>query len=459
MFSVNEEGCAAAKPRLKKNAFNEASISATASNGKPFKGIWIPPQIQSYPGLLRIEKELLGLIDSLTTDKDACWGSTEFLASMLPASEYRTKHLLASLEERGFTIRIGRNKNILRVVHPALSSQPQIVKKWLKGVKNSGEESSAQGAAGSTFEGAARSTLSGDHYIEDKIEDEIACARGASLSSLSFAASGERPPSAKTPEEEKSFFPSNHTEQRHCHSEPERTRDVSAGNPTTSISGSRGAVGRNGQARKRGRRASKRRLPTEAEVIAYCVSLGRTDIDGRDRYLDFRAKGFPRGDWRAVIDRYNLRGWLPSQADGAQTEEESPEAIQQQKEAEEKERQQPQEEARRRKEGEQRRQEELERAYLQNRNADETREQWETRKRLEAEEQRKKEMELRHQRAEAEIAAKKKKVLEEARKKAKEWKQLLEDDRRLREERHGEYLRTKKDGEVFWEWLQRTQGR
>ena len=64
MLSVDEAGCAVAKPKLKKDPFNEASISATARNGKPFKGIWIPPQIQSYTGLLRIEKELLGLIDS-----------------------------------------------------------------------------------------------------------------------------------------------------------------------------------------------------------------------------------------------------------------------------------------------------------------------------------------------------------------------------------------------------------
>ena len=56
-------------------------------------------------------------------------------------------------------------KNVLRVVHPALSSQPQIVKKWLKGVKNWGGESSAEGAAGSTFEDAAGSTLSAGHYI------------------------------------------------------------------------------------------------------------------------------------------------------------------------------------------------------------------------------------------------------------------------------------------------------
>jgi hypothetical protein len=188
-------------------------------------------------------------------------------------------------------------------------------------------------------------------------------------------------------------------------------------------------------------------------VIDHCVSLGLPGSDGRKLFLYWKGKaGFPKGEWQTEVERFRDEGWLNSQKEGAQTEEESPEAVQQRKEAEEKDRRRRQEEDRRRKEEDQRRQEELHNEYLRTRKDGETFEQWETRRRLEAEEQEKKERELRRQRAEAEIEAKKNKELEAARKRSQEWERILEEDRRGREERHREYLRTKKDGETFGEW-------
>jgi hypothetical protein len=201
------------------------------------------------------------------------------------------------------------------------------------------------------------------------------------------------------------------------------------------------------------KRRRRKKPPTEQEVIDHCVSLGLPGSDGRKLFLYWKGKaGFPKGEWQTEVERFRDEGWLNSQKEGAQTEEESPEAVQQRKEAEEKDRRRRQEEDRRRKEEDQRRQEELHNEYLRTRKDGETFEQWETRRRLEAEEQEKKERELRRQRAEAEIEAKKNKELEAARKRSQEWERILEEDRRGREERHREYLRTKKDGETFGEW-------
>jgi hypothetical protein len=225
-----------------------------------------------------------------------------------------------------------------------------------------------------------------------------------SLSSFSFSAFEEKgkPKTDNRPEEGQSL---RYNQDHEASSAPDdkATCDVFAGDhQPLNISGG-GSVRRNGsdQAHNgRGRKLKVKRRkkpptePTEAEVIDYCVSLGRTAIDGGDRYLDFRAKGFPPGDWRAVIDRYNLRGWLPSQKEGAQTEEESPEDVKRREEREE----------RGRKEEQDRRQQRLEEAaaaeqkeYEQTRQEGEMIDEWRSRRKAEREAERKRKLERKEQ--------------------------------------------------------------
>ena len=53
-------------------------------------------------------------------------------------------------------------------------------------------------------------------------------------------------------------------------------------------------------------------------MIDYCLAVELTESDGEDCFLYWRGEGFPKGDWRAVIDRRKKKGWMESQQEEAE---------------------------------------------------------------------------------------------------------------------------------------------
>jgi hypothetical protein len=69
---------------------------------------------------------------------------------------------------------------------------------------------------------------------------------------------------------------------------------------------------------RRDPRSSGQRPESEAEVIAYVLSRGHKEEDGRYMWANWRSNGFtnagrPIRDWKAVIDSRACQGFLPSQ--------------------------------------------------------------------------------------------------------------------------------------------------
>ena len=319
-------------------------------SGKSFKGIWISLQILNL-GLLPGEEKLLGLIDGLTNEDTPCFASTEFLAGRIKRSERSTRRLLASLEKRGFIIRI--RKKI--VVAKALGRDPDVIQKWITDETmveaEIDDEIDRQNGHRWPQNGHRRPRSILEESKEEKKEERASAHANQEVGSHSFsflARSSEEaiaPTTATT-----DALTRNQSEERHCQPEAERTQDVLAKNPSTHIPGPHcGALARNGsdQARsageldatipdavarsapgrvlsasathhseRNGKRRSgqpRKRLPTLDEVIAHLTFRRFPASDAEDLHRQWRAGGKRWDDWRAQVDRYIAKGWLESQ--------------------------------------------------------------------------------------------------------------------------------------------------
>jgi hypothetical protein len=69
---------------------------------RAFKGIWIPIEIWDNTDLEILEKILLADIESDCSNHQVCFADVNYWVWLLQVKERKVKHLLASLEWKGF---------------------------------------------------------------------------------------------------------------------------------------------------------------------------------------------------------------------------------------------------------------------------------------------------------------------------------------------------------------------
>jgi hypothetical protein len=90
------------------------------------KGLWLPALLAENPKLSASQKLLIALVDSLTTDKDPCYASHEFLAKRLGLSASRVGHLILEMTKAGQLVTLRNGYQVTgRVVAPAYSAFPK----------------------------------------------------------------------------------------------------------------------------------------------------------------------------------------------------------------------------------------------------------------------------------------------------------------------------------------------